>query len=173
MYIREENHRDFESVYTLVQQAFKSAEHRDGDEQNLVNRLRKTAAFIPELSLVAEENNQIVGYVLFTRLKIGLTTQLALAPLAVLPQRQKQGIGKLLVQTGHQIAKQAGYHFSLVLGNPIYYQKLGYLPASQFKIGCPFDVPSSYYMAYPLIQPALSFNGEIPEYPSAFFKTNP
>ena len=73
MHIRQENHQDFKAVDTVIQQAFKSAEHSDGNEQNLVSRLRKTSAFIPELSLVAEENNHIIGYILFTKVQIGQT----------------------------------------------------------------------------------------------------
>lgn len=55
MHIRQENHQDFKAVDTVIQQAFKSAEHSDGNEQNLVSRLRKTSAFIPELSLVPKK----------------------------------------------------------------------------------------------------------------------
>lgn len=170
MHIRQENHQDFKAVDTVIQQAFKSAEHSDGNEQNLVSRLRKTSAFIPELSLVAEENNHIIGYILFTKVQIGQTTQLALAPLAILPNHQRHGIGHALMQTGHAIARRLGYHFSLVLGNPAYYQKEGYQPAGRFKIGCPFEGLEGYFMACPLVTPAPSFNGEIPKYPNVFFE---
>lgn len=89
MHIRQENHQDFKAVDTVIQQAFKSAEHSDGNEQNLVSRLRKTSAFIPELSLVAEENNHIIGYILFTKVQIGQTTQLALGAAGHFTQSSK------------------------------------------------------------------------------------
>ena len=82
--------------------------------------------------MVAEFNKKIVGYILFTKVKVGKTTQLALAPLAVLAQFQKQGIGTSLIKTGHKIAKKMGFEYSILLGNPEYYSRFGYKPASEF-----------------------------------------
>lgn len=67
MNIRQEQPTDYDAVYQVVKEAFADAEHTDGDEQNLVVRLRKSKSFIPELSLVAVEDEQIVGHILFTR----------------------------------------------------------------------------------------------------------
>ena len=92
--IRKEEKRDYEQVYLLIKKAFKEITNSNKDEQELVNKLRNSSNFIPELSLVAEKDNKIVGYILFTKVKIGKRTELALAPLAVLPEFQKQGIGK-------------------------------------------------------------------------------
>ncbi len=145
--IRQEEEKDYAQVYETVRRAFAGAEESDGDEQNLVCRLRKSTAFIPELSLVAETEGKIVGHIMFTRLKIAGTEQLALAPLAVLPEYQKQGIGGKLIESGHQIAKKMGFRFSVVLGYPSYYPKFGYRPAAGFGIKCPFDVPEECFMA--------------------------
>ena len=65
MEIRQEQPKDYKAVYHLVQQAFSQAEHQDGNEQDLVEALRKSDAFIPALSMVAEEGKRIVGYILF------------------------------------------------------------------------------------------------------------
>ena len=92
--IRQENKNDYEQVYNVVKTAFENAEHSDGNEQDLVNDLRKSDSFIPELSLVAVKNNKIVGHILFTKIRIGKYEELALAPLAVLPKYQRKGIGK-------------------------------------------------------------------------------
>lgn len=148
--IRQEIEADHDAVYSLIVNAFELAKHRDGTEQDLVVRLRQSPAFIPELSLVAEDDGQIVGYVLLTKIKIGNSTELALAPLAVSPNHQGQGIGGQLIKTAHTIAKQLGYHYSVLLGEPEYYQRFGYVPAHQFGIVAPFDVPDGYYMAYAL-----------------------
>ena len=113
--IREENKKDFDEVYNVIKTAFKTAEHSDGNEQDLVVDLRKSDNFIPELSLVAVQDNKVVGYILFTKIKIGNFEELALAPLAVLPKYQKQGIGSELIEKGHIIAKKLGYHYSLKL----------------------------------------------------------
>ena len=96
--IRQENKNDYEEVYNVIKTAFETAEHSDGNEQDLVVALRKSDNFIPELSLVAVMNNKIVGYILFTKIKIGKQEELALAPLGVLPEYQKQGIGSALIQ---------------------------------------------------------------------------
>ena len=98
--IRQEKPEDYRQVEQVVEQAFAHAEHTDHDEHNLVARLRGSEAFIPELSLVAEQDGRIVGHILFTKLKVGQTTQLALAPLAVHPDFQRQGIGGALIEEG-------------------------------------------------------------------------
>ena len=147
MIIRQEEIKDYDKVYTLIKVAFETAEHRDGTEQDLVVRLRKGEGFIPELSLVAIENNEIIGHIMFTKANIGSRTELALAPLSVSPQHQKKGIGTALMNEGHKIAKQLKYEFSVVLGSEKYYPKVGYKPASDFGITAPFDVPSENFMA--------------------------
>ncbi len=106
--IRQENKNDYEEVYNVVKLAFETAEHSNGNEQELVVALRKSSSFIPEMSLVAVIDNKIVGYILFTKIKIGKYEELALAPLGVLPEYQKQGVGSALIQEGHKIAKEFG-----------------------------------------------------------------
>ena len=148
--IRQENKKDYDEVYNVVKTAFKTAEHSDGNEQDLVVSLRKSKNFIPELSLVAIQDKKIVGYILFTKINIGKYEELALAPLAVLPEYQKQGIGKKLIEKGHKIAKGLGFHYSVVLGSEKYYPKLGYVPASQYGIKAPFEVSNENFMAIKL-----------------------
>lgn len=148
--IRQENQNDYEKIYNVVKTAFETAEHSDGNEQDLVVALRNSDSFIPELSLVAIKDNKIVGYILFTKIKIGNNEELALAPLAVLPKYQKQGIGSKLIQQGHKIAKKLGYHYSIVLGSETYYPKFGYVPAIQYGIKAPFEVSNENFMAIKL-----------------------
>lgn len=169
MIIRQEEPDDIEAVRQVVKQAFEKAEHTDQDEHNLVNRLRKSDAFIPELSLVAEENGKIVGHILFTKLKIGETIQLALAPLSVLPECQKQGIGGKLIMAGHRKAKEMGYEYSILLGHADYYPRFAYFPASRIGVKAPFDVPEENLMAFNLQGKNTRLNG-ILEYPKAFFE---
>lgn len=147
MLIREEKSADYDSVYSVVKSAFESAAHADGNEQNLVAALRKSDAFIPELSLVAEIDGKIVGHILFTKVMIGSRTELALAPLSVLPTFQRKGIGMALIREGHKIAKALGYRYSVVLGSETYYPKAGYRMAKEYGIKAPFEVPSENFMA--------------------------
>ncbi len=95
--IRQETGKDFPQVFALIEQAFRNEVHSDHREQFLVERLRRSEAFVPELSIVAESGKGIAGYCLLTRIGIkneaGASGSLALAPVAVKPEFQKQGIG--------------------------------------------------------------------------------
>lgn len=159
MTIRQENAKDYDDVYEVVKKAFECAEHSDGNEQDLVNALRQNDAYIPELSLVAEIDSKIVGHILFTKVKIAHSIQLALAPLSVLPEYQRRGIGTALIQEGHKQAQKLGYGYSIVLGSEKYYPKVGYLPARNYGIFPPFDVPSENFMVYPLTKDAPVISG--------------
>ena len=159
MLIRTEEPGDYAAVYSVVKHAFDSAEHADGNEQDLVNALRKSGAFIPELSLVAQLDGEIVGHILFTKAMVGNTAVLALAPLSVLPAYQRRGIGTALIQEGHRIARTLGYGCSVVLGSAQYYPKAGYSPAESLGIKPPFDVPSENFMACRLREDAPSVHG--------------
>ena len=94
-------------------------------------------------------------------------TELALAPLSVLPAYQRQGIGRALIAEGHRIAKELGFDYSIVLGHPQYYPKAGYLPASQYGIKAPFEVPDENFMALKLSSSAEPIHGTV-EYGKSF-----
>ena len=91
MIIRKETMKDYSSVEKVITQAFLGAEHTDGNEAQLVAALRKSEAFIPELSLVAERNGEIIGHILLTKAHVQQVPVLSLAPLAVLPSQQRKG----------------------------------------------------------------------------------
>ena len=159
MNIRKEEKKDYATIYAVVKSAFDSAEHSDGNEQDLVTALRKSENYIPELSLVAEEDGKIVGHIMFTKAKIGKDDVLALAPLSVLPEYQRKGIGTALIEKGHSIAKKLGYGYSVVLGSETYYPRTGYVTADTFSILPPFDVPRENFMACKLNQNAPDVKG--------------
>ncbi len=147
MIIRQENKKDVDEVYSVVKSAFETAEHSDGTEQDLVVALRGSDGFIPQLSLVAEDDGKIIGHIMFTAASVNNTEILALAPLSVLPGYQKKGIGTALMKKGHEIAVDMGYEYSVVLGSEHYYPRVGYRPASDFGISAPFEVPPENFMA--------------------------
>lgn len=161
MIIRQESEKDYEEVYTVVKEAFATAEHADGTEQDLVVSLRGSEAFLPQLSLVAEIEGKIVGHILFTKGKVGRDTVLILAPLSVSPNVQKKGIGTALIQEGHKIAKELGYDYSFVLGSENYYPRLGYVPAEKFGIKVPQGMPSENFMAILLQKETVPISGEV------------
>ena len=96
----------------------------------------------PYLSLIAEENNQIIGHVLFTPVKIENSKEqngYILAPLAVSTSLQRSGIGKQLIKTGLDMLKEQGVEYVLVLGDPAYYSLSGFHTDHQIKP--PYDLP--------------------------------
>ncbi len=167
MIIREERIADYSAVGAVIEAAFADCAYSDHTEHTLVCALRKSDAFIPALSLVAEVDRTCVGYILFTRVDVGETAALALAPLAVLPVYQRQGIGTALIGAGHRIAAALGYGYSIVLGSAQYYPRFGYVPSETYGIGSPFAVPAEQYMAARLREDAPCMHG-IPQYDSAF-----
>ncbi|WGN90383.1 GNAT family N-acetyltransferase [Ligilactobacillus faecis] len=167
MQIRPENITDYPKITLLIEQAFAKATHRDGNEAQLVEKLRHSQNFIPELSLVAVSAEQIVGHILFTKVTIENHQALALAPLAVLPEFQKQGIGSALIKAGHIKAQELGYTYSIVLGHPGYYSRFGYRPASSYDIKAPFTVSDEFFMAAKLSPNAPVLSG-IVHYDEAF-----
>lgn len=172
--LRQENKNDFKSVFHLIEKAFEKEEHSDHKEQFLVERLRNSVAFITELSIVAEIDNEIVGHILFTKLKIkndlNSFESLALAPVSVLPDFHGKGIGSKLILHGHEIAKGLGYKSVILLGHQDYYPRFGYELCEKYNIKMPFDVPAENCMVIALTEDGLKdVNGEV-VYPKAFFE---
>ncbi|MET3645791.1 GNAT family N-acetyltransferase [Phyllobacterium ifriqiyense] len=112
---------DYPEVANLVERAFGGT-----GEVELISRLRENNDVL--LELVARKNGILTGHILFSRVKITGKNHdaVALAPLAVLPEFQKQGVGSLLIQTAHTKLVAAGETLSLVLGDPAYYGRFGY-----------------------------------------------
>lgn len=173
--IRQEVQADYPVVFDLIEQAFRNEMMSDKKEQFLVERLRKSDSFVPELSLIAETKHQIVGYILLSKIFIETNreriTSLALAPVAVLPSFQKKGIGGKLIEKSHQIAKTLGYQSIILVGHEKYYPKFGYRPLHDFNITLPFDAPEENCMAIELVPNALSNKPGNVIYPKEFFES--
>ena len=173
--IRQEQVEDYKSTENVVKLAFANAEHSDKKEHKLVSRIRKFNAFIPKLSLVAtnNDNNEILGHILLSKIKIVRDNQiaesLALAPISVLPEYQNKGIGGLLITEALKEAKELGFNSVVVLGHPEYYPKFGFKKASLWKIEAPFEVPDEAFMAIELTENTLNRVSGVVEYPSVFF----
>lgn len=157
--IRKEAPGDYPQVFEIIEQAFRTMPFADGDEQFLVESLRKNKAFIPELSLVAEADHKLVGHILFTPLQIidgdKVYPSLALAPVAVHPEYQNRRIGSKLIEAGHEAAKTLGFRSCFVLGHPEYYPRFGYKPADTWGIPPPYGAPPEAFMAIELVPGAL------------------
>lgn len=138
------------------------------DEGKLVDALR--ADGYARVSLVAEEAGRVVGHILFSDLPIvgrqGTVGALALAPMAVIPDRQRRGIGARLVQDGLRACAEGGHRIVVVLGHPAYYPRFGFSARSAEKLQAPFS--GAYFMALELVPGALGgVAGEV-RYPPPF-----
>ncbi|MFH7002311.1 GNAT family N-acetyltransferase [Flavobacterium bizetiae] len=172
--LRQETEQDYKSVFQVIQKAFENEEYSDHKEQFLVERLRKSNAFIPELSIVAEVDNKIVGHILLTKLEIendiNTYESLALAPVSVLPEFQGKGVGSKLILHSHEVAKELGYKSIILLGHEKYYPRFGYELTNKYGIEMPFDVPAENCMVAVLAKNGLSgVRGKV-IYPDAFFE---
>jgi predicted N-acetyltransferase YhbS len=159
--IRKETPADYAQVIELTGKAFESLEISDHNEGKLVERLRKSPNFIEDLSLVAELNGQVIGHILFTPIVIENGPKkfesLVLAPVSVLPEFQKMGIGSQLINAGHQKAIDLGFKSAILLGHPEYYPRFGYKPASTWGIKTHYELPSDdVFMAVELTNGALT-----------------
>jgi putative acetyltransferase len=165
--IRQEKKKDYESVSKLITEAFK----RD-DEAKLVESIRNSEVFIPELSLVAENNESIIGHILFSPVVIekeeSIVPALALAPLAVEPSYQGQGVGGQLVKEGLKVCKEFNHKIVIVLGHSAYYPKFGFVKAADYGIEPPFPVPLDVFMVKGLQKDALDNVRGLVRYPSVF-----
>jgi putative acetyltransferase len=164
-HIRPEQPADRTAIHHVVAQAFRQA-FDSVTEADLVDKLRANGKAI--VSLVAVEDDQVVGHILFSEVMIGETTIIGLAPLAVLPSHQKQGLGAQLTTAGIAACRNAGYKAMVVLGHPEYYPRFGFVPASRFGIRSEYDVSDETFMAMELQPGALAHCAGVAKYQAEF-----
>jgi putative acetyltransferase len=165
MKMRPETPSDYSSITEVNIKAFGIE-----NEAKLIEKIRSSPGYIPELSLVAEIDNKIVGYILFSYIDLvneQTLPVLGLAPLAVLPEYQNQGIGTILVETGLEVANQKKEALVVVLGHPEYYYRFGFQTSINYQIQSPFDVPEEVFMVKILSSYQEKYQGKI-VYPPAF-----
>lgn len=159
MIIRQEKKEDFDKIYKLVELAFKTAQVSDGKEQDFVLKLRAGAGYVPELALVAEKENEIIGHIMLTKQFIetqkGNSEGLLLAPLTVAIEWRNKGIGIQLVKESFKLAKIKGYKSVFVVGNPAYYSRFGFKQSTKFGISNTQGIPEQYVQACELVPGAL------------------
>lgn len=161
MNIRQEQPADYDEIYKLVQTAFETAKVKDGNEQDFVLRLRGSVGrYIPQLALVAVENNALVGHVMFTKLQIcagdKVYEELMLAPLCTALAYRGKGVGGELIREGFRLAKEMGYSAVFLCGDPAYYSRFGFKVTTEFGIENLSDIPPQYVMGCELYEHALA-----------------
>ena len=161
--IRKETPDDYILIRELNRLAFGGAA-----EAKLVDRLRQDGSVI--VSLLAEEQNRVIGHILFSELPIdtaeGMLRGAALAPMAVLPERQRQGVGSALVRAGLDRCCEKGIVVVVVVGHPDYYPRFGFSTGSAVGLRSPYS--GNAFMALDL-RPGLreEIVGTV-KYPAAF-----
>lgn len=146
MSIREACDSDLDSVLAIERAAFGS-----DDEATLVSELLNDPSAKPLISLLAFQDGVAVGHILFTAAHLEPESSLSialLAPLAVTPAFQRQGIGGRLIEHGVQLLAEAGIDLVFVLGHPEYYPRHGFTPAGKLGFDAPFPIPAEHAPAW-------------------------
>ncbi|MEG3896584.1 MULTISPECIES: N-acetyltransferase [unclassified Microcoleus] len=165
MEIRTENLEDAEAVRNVNIAAFGRE-----NEANLVDRLRGMAS---TFSFVAVQSDRIVGHLFFSPVVVegkcsSNLSILGLAPVAVLPEYQRQGVGTLLIRQGLEECRRSGFQAVVVLGHPDFYSRFGFVPASSKSLKCEYDVPDEAFMVLELESGALQDCSGTVKYRSEF-----
>lgn len=145
--IREAVETDLNDVLSIERLAFGYDK-----EANLVRDLLRDPSAKPLLSLLAFKKDRAVGHILFTTARLSGTQETAsiviLAPLAIVPDAQKQGIGGKLIEQGLKLLSKSGVDLVFVLGHPEYYPRYGFKPAGHLGFEAPYPIPDKYAGAW-------------------------
>jgi putative acetyltransferase len=139
-------------------------------EANLIDALRERNGCV--LSMVAVENSQIVGHILFCLVTIGNADPpfqaVGLGPMAILPSHQRKGIGSQLLKEGLDECRRGGYDVAVVVGHADFYTRFGFVPAKKRNLQCEFDAPEDAFMVLELRENALEGIEGLVRYPPEF-----
>ncbi len=165
--IRSEQLADHAAIGDVNREAF----GQEG-EPRLVAALRDAEGFDKQLSLVALRDDAVVGHILFSAIDIvrdgGDVPALALAPMAVRPAFQRQGIGSALVRAGLEACRRTGHRMVVVLGHADYYPRFGFTSAGKCGVRAPFEVPDEAFMVLSLVDGGLDDVAGVVRYSGPF-----
>lgn len=165
VHIRPEQPEDYDAIAQVHTQAFGGT-----DEAALVERIRASDRYIPDLALVAEWEGMVVGHLMMSDADLvgkDTVTILILAPMAVLPEMQNRAIGSSLIRRAVAIADDRGEPLINVLGHPTFYPRFGFKKASLYGIEPPFAFPDEAFMVLRLSTYQSHLRGTL-RYPPAF-----
>jgi len=163
--IRKEQPRDIQIIHEVNTRAFGQTLEAD-----LVDTLRRNCNDL--LSLVAVVDNEVVGHILFSPVTVEgeeMTTEgMGLAPMAVLPEYQRQGIGSELARKGIARLASRDCGFVIVLGHADYYPRFGFEPASRYRVRSEWEVPDDAFMILVLNQSVMQGISGVAKYRPEF-----
>ena len=171
--LRPEEPADAPAIRQVVAEAFARPDTSVPPEVGLVESLRDSDAWLPELAMVAEFGGEIVGYAVLSRVHVepGRLPALALGPVAVPARRQGRGFGSAVVRAALDAATELGERLVVVLGAPAFYHRFGFEPAARFALTSPWSGLGDPWQALVLPgvtdDPAPSPSGEV-SYPQAW-----
>ena len=150
--IRPENSKDSNTISEVISTAFKNHQYSNHKEQLIVEQLRESSAL--SVSLVAEYKGKLIGHIAFSKVKIGgqENSWYGLAPVSVIPEYQKSGVGSQLVNAGLEAIKVKGAEGCVLLGEPEYYKRFGFKAIDSLTLE---GVPPEFFLS-------LNFRGKIP-----------
>lgn len=158
MKIRIEEVKDYAAVEYLTREAFWNKMGPGCDEHYIIHKLREVEAFIPELSLVMEIDDRIIGHICYSKAKV-IGEQghkvVTMGPVSIHPHYQKKGLGELLIKHSFEKAKEVGIESVIIFGNPEYYKKYGFVNAKEFNIQTREGENFDAFMALEFIDGAL------------------
>ncbi|MGY1697435.1 MULTISPECIES: GNAT family N-acetyltransferase [unclassified Geodermatophilus] len=151
MIVRRERPADAVAVDAVHRAAFPT-----DVEARLVGELRRDAGVLPHLSLVAVDGGEVVGHVIATRGRVepAGAPALGIGPVGVRPDRQRGGVGTVLVHALLAVAEAAGERLAVLLGDPDYYRRFGFLPAADLGIASPDPAWGVHFQARALADDA-------------------
>ena len=159
MTIRQEKTADYDKVCELIKKSFATNSDDDGTTHDYLNELRSKDCFIPELSLIAEENCEIIGQIVLYKTNIitdnNKITELVLSPICVSPDYFLRGIARTMAEKSFEIAKSLGYKAVFLCGDPKIYRRLGFSPTYEYNIYHITDKNAEWCMVRELISGAL------------------
>jgi putative acetyltransferase len=162
--VRPEEPDDFGAARAVHEQAFAPSQ----EEADLVDALRATQVHVPELCLLALRGGAVIGHIAFSRARLDSGHPvLALAPMAVVPEQQRMGVGSALVSEGLRRAAETDFALVVVVGHPAYYPRFGFEPADALGVAAPFAVPTEAWMVHRLPAYRRDARGTV-VYPEAF-----
>ena len=169
MIIRAVKKEEYRVIEDFVYEIFEKTSFSDGTvEKSLVREIREKPYYIPQLDIVAEENGEIVGHFMLSKLPISNKYEnevLILSPVSVSINKQRHGVGKFMLQEGIKLASEMGYKGIVVEGDFRYYRRFGFKTSTEFGIYASMkNLPPSeeYLMAMELCENGLeNISGEV------------
>lgn len=138
--VRPEQHGDEPEISAILVAAFD-----DASEADLVARLRMSEWFVPELSLVVQQEEQLVAYAMFSRVTAGDAEALALGPIGILPNHQRGGLGTALVRMGLDRARKMNFDCVVAIGPGDFLASCGFRPAGGRGLTTEMDLPPEVF----------------------------